>query len=481
MAKKELPLRRARTKIVATLGPASSDENMLIEMLAAGADVFRLNTAHVDEEAIRAQVAMIRSVARQVDRSVGILVDLAGPKIRLGELAEEPLNCFDMQRFTFIRGDVSERPDHLTSNYPTLIDELSEGDRVMLADGTVGMMVVEKTADTATMVVMAGGTIRSRQGINLPGVKLSIQSPTPRDLEFARVAAELNANFVGLSFVRSDAEIIRLRNELHSAGSEAMIIAKIEKPEALTELPAIVEAADGIMVARGDLGVEIDVAEMAVVQKRIIAMCTEFRKPVIVATQMLESMHTSRLPTRAEATDVANAILDGADACMLSGETAIGEHPLEAVDMMNRIAQATEPLLANSPQIRLLPRANDKVREITLATVHGASEIASQLDAKLVVVATRSGATAVARAKQRDFIRTVGVSSDKQTLRKLTLLWGITPLEGAPIDDPKQLRQFIDDWGKREGTLKTGDRVIYVTGTDLQDITHDQVIVHEVV
>jgi len=480
MAKRELPLRRARTKIVATLGPASDDEQTIIEMLAAGADVFRLNTAHSDEENIRRSVAMIRRVAEQVERPVGILVDLAGPKIRLGELREDPLQCDEGQQFTLVRGENPQSSDELTSNYETLIDELSAGDRVMLADGTVGMMVAEKTADAATLVVLAPGEIRSRQGMNLPGAKLSIRSPTPRDLEFTRLSAELEADFIGLSFVRSAAEVLRLKKEIDGAGSRAMIVAKIEKPEALQELEAIVEAADGIMVARGDLGVEIDVAEIAAVQKRIIRTCSELRKPVVVATQMLESMRHARLPTRAEATDVANAILDGADACMLSGETAIGEHPVAAVEMMNRIAQATEPLMEHRPRTALKPRVNDAVREITLATVHGASEIASQLRAKLVVVATRSGATAIARAKQRGFIRTVGVSNDEQTLRQLSLMWGITPLVHMRMENHEALAQSIDEWGKSEGILATGDRVVFLSGTGLLGITHDEVIVHEV-
>jgi pyruvate kinase len=342
------------------------------------------------------------------------------------------------------------------------------------------MKVVAKQPDQATLQVFAPGSIRSRQGINLPGAKISAVSPTAEDLQFVAWAAQHDVDFLGLSFVRAPDEIHRLRAALVQHQSGAMIIAKIEKPEALAQLEAIVEAADGVMVARGDLGVEIDVAEMAVVQKRIIGLCTALRKPVIVATQMLESMRSSRHPTRAEATDVANALLDGADACMLSGETAIGDYPREAVEMMNRIALATEPLLKDRPAEVMLPRPGDAVRPISLAIVQGAGEIAGLLDARLIVVVTCSGATAIARAKQRDFTPTLGVSSDERTLRRMCLMWGITPVPAAPIADSARLVEFIDDWGRREGLVSSGDHVVYIHGTGLLGPTHDQVTVHQV-
>ncbi len=471
---------RAHTKIIATLGPACWDAAVLAELVAAGADVFRLNSAHADAEAVAAHVKKIRALSEELGQPIGILLDLAGPKIRLGELAVELFECREGAHVRLVRGEKTDDPKVLVCNYAPLIDELDVGDRVMLNDGTVGATVIKKQADAVTLSIFSAGSVRSRQGINLPGAKLSIQSPTDDDLRFARLAAELEIDFVGLSFVRTPDEIRRLRSELDTAGSRAMIIAKIEKPEALERLKEIVEEADGIMVARGDLGVEIDVAEMAVVQKRILALCTDYRKPAIVATQMLESMRTNRQPTRAEATDVANAILDGADACMLSGETAIGEHPREAVAMMNRIALATEPILRDSLPAIQMSRPGDAVREVTLAIVHGAAEIADQLDAKLVVVVTHSGATAVARAKQRDFIPTVAVSREQQTLRQLCLLWGVTPRLDVPADDPRALAEHIDEWGQREGLLARGDYVIHITGTGLAGIPHDQVIVHEV-
>ena len=267
------------------------------------------------------------------------------------------------------------------------------------------------------------------------------------------------------------------------------MIAKIEKREALDQLQEIVQAADAVMVARGDLGVEIDVATMAVEQKRIIEVCQRFRRPVIIATQMLDSMTNSLRPTRAEATDVANAILDGADACMLSGETAIGRYPRETVAMMNRIALATEASIGDRPPREAAPQEQSGLHSVTRAVVQGAEAMAYELRAKLVVVASHSGRTALALSQHRSFVPTVGVSSCEQTLRKMCLYWGVTPLRGAPARDIEALIQHTDEWGIRVGCLSPGDRVVLVggshltAGVDHEEMAagvHDVVVVHEV-
>ena len=259
-----------------------------------------------------------------------------------------------------------------------------------------------------------------------------------------------------------------------------MTVAKIEKPEALECLDDIVIAADAIMVARGDLGVEIDIERTPVEQKRIIDACTKFRRPVIVATQMLDSMQASRRPTRAEASDVANAILDGADACMLSGETAIGDFPTESVDMMNRIMLATEARLITHPPIKVEPdKDQGGVHPVTEAVVYGAARIAERLKAKAVAIQTHSGRTALAKSKQRDMISSIAVSDKEQTLRQMTLFWGIEPAVGAPADG-SALRQFIDDWGKENRVLTTGDLVVLMASGDFKAGAHNRVMVHEV-
>jgi pyruvate kinase len=488
-----------RTKIVATVGPASRDTAALAGLVEAGVDVFRLNMAHGSEEEHQEVLERIHAVAASAGRPVGVLIDLAGPKIRLGEIPGGARECQEGELIRFVRGDAAG-PDEMTVTYPRLIDEVAVGDPVMLADGTISLVVESRSPDEVRCRVIQGGTVRSRQGVNLPGVKLSVAAMSPADWRHAEWAAGAGADFVSLSFVRSPVEVTLLKELLRTRGSRARVVAKIEKREALENLDAIVGAADAVMVARGDLGVEIDVASMPVVQKRIIRTCQRFQKPVIVATQMLDSMHHSRRPTRAETTDVANAILDGADACMLSGETAIGEHPRLVVDMMRRIAIATEEqYLIDRRQFLEDGRAGgrgqppfgefppspeflvDGLHPITQAVVDGAGRIAAELDAKLVVVASSSGVTAIARSKRRGAVPTVGVSDDPATLRQMALYWGVTPLAAvARQADTSGLLAHVCDWGLREGRLQPGDRILLVAGTGFGAGGHNMALVHEV-
>ena len=469
---------RARTKIVATVGPACGTVEKLVELIRAGASVFRINTAHGTQEEREKKLVDIRAASEQCGQPVGVLVDLAGPKIRLGELFADPTMCEVGEQFRFVPGLKSNAADELTSTYPTLIGELGVGDAVMLADGTVSLVVVAKEHGLVRCRVTGGGPIRSKQGINLPGAKLSVASLTEADMTNAIWAAKNDVDFVSLSFVRKAVDVLLLKELLKSHGSGAMTIAKIEKPEAVQQITEIVAAAEGVMVARGDLGVEMDVAEIAVVQKRIVQECQKQGKPVIVATQMLDSMHHNRRPTRAEATDVANAILDGADACMLSGETAIGEFPVESVETMNRIALATEPLLKERGLSQAVQGTD--VHPITAAAVLGSAIIADRLGAKLVVIATRGGGTCRLRSKQRDFIPTIGLSDSPSVLRRLSLFWGVTPIADAPVHDGPALRAFIDQWGRERGIIAVGDRIIFVTGTNFYPMAQNIVVIHEV-
>jgi pyruvate kinase len=494
------PAQTVRTKIVATVGPACREESMLRGLIDAGVDVFRLNMAHGSMDEHQESLDRIRRVSAEAGRPVGVLVDLAGPKIRLGELPGGAVECQPGAEIRFVRGSESRGPDAFTTTYDRLVDELAVGDSVMLADGTVSLIVEERTADTARCRVVQPGLVRSRQGVNLPGVKLSVAAMSPADWRHAEWAAGAEADFVSLSFVRSPVEVKLLKELLRTRGSQARVVAKIEKREAVDALEPIVDAADAVMVARGDLGVEIDVAGTPMVQKRIIRVCQRYQKPVIVATQMLDSMQHSRRPTRAEATDVANAILDGADACMLSGETAIGEHPRLVVEMMRRIAIATEQQYLDDRRQYLddrLARSRsgaaiapeflpppefliDGLHPITQAVVDGASRIAAELDAKLVVVASRSGLTAIARSKRRGAVPTVGVSDSVATLRQMALYWGVTPLAAVESADINRLLEHVTAWGLREGRLQRGDRILLVAGIGFGTGGHNMALVHEV-
>ncbi|MEM8946077.1 MAG: pyruvate kinase [Planctomycetota bacterium] len=482
------PAQIARTKIVATVGPACGEIEQLAKLIRGGANVFRLNMAHGTPESQQVFVDRIRQLGDELNEPIAILADLAGPKFRLGEVEGESIFCSKGERFFFVKDESTCRTE-LTTSYEPLVDELSVGDTVMLADGTVSMSVEELSPGRAQLRVVQEGTIRSRQGINLPGVHLSAPAISVEDHQHAIWAAKAGIDFVSLSFVRSPDEVRTLKDIVRSSGSSASVIAKIEKREALDRLDEIVAEADGIMVARGDLGVEIDVAEMPLEQKRIIKACQDYHKPVIIATQMLDSMHENQRPTRAEVTDVANAILDGADACMLSGETAIGKYPFEAVSMMNRIALATEKSIEGQPLRAAGDKRADGLHAVTSAVVHGAGEMAHTLEAKLVVVASHSGRTALALSQQRSFVPTIGVSTEERSLRKMCLYWGVTPLRGAPACNADQLIKHTDAWACRNGLATRGDRIVIVGGSHLaagpDDVqmasgVHDIVIVHEV-
>ena len=470
---------QARSKIIATIGPACEDLDRLTELVLQGADVFRINTAHAKVADSQRILDKIRKVRETTGVPVAVLLDLAGPKIRLGQLQQDPLDVVPAMELTFVRGDTTHSPHEMCSNYERLVDEVAVGDAIMLADGIIALRVISKREDSFTCTVLTAGTIRSRQGINLPGVALSVSAMRPADIENAKWAAQNEIDLISLSFVRSAQDIVELKELLTTHGSGALVIAKIEKREALEQLDSIVDAADGIMVARGDLGVEIDVAETPVAQKRIIDVCRQKLKPVIVATQMLESMHENRRPTRAEASDVANAILDGADACMLSGETAIGKYPIEAVSTMNRIMLRTERMLKDEPA-EGRGRLFDRVHPITSAVTYSAANIAEAIQAKLVVVATRSGNTAWVKSKQRNSIPTLGVSCNPATLRRMSLFWGIVPHAVDRIDDPQVMFEAISDWGRANGLLKAGDRIVFVTGTGIMDDAHNLIVVREI-
>ncbi|GAB6186046.1 pyruvate kinase [Thermopirellula anaerolimosa] len=478
------PVRPSQTKIVATLGPASETPEMVRDMIRAGVDVFRLNAAHGTLDDHQRRLQTVRQAEAELGRPVAVLLDLAGPKIRLGDISGGSLECHLNDVVPFVKGATATKPGELSTTFPPILDDLEAGDRVLLADGLVELQVIGTSKDAVKCRVVQPGVVRSRQGLHVPGAKLRVRAMDDADFAAAEWAALHGIDFVGLSFVRSAEDIDELRDYLKSHGSDAHIIAKIEKAEALDRLDEIIGTADGVMVARGDLGVETDIARLAVAQKQIVNVANRHRKPVIVATQMLDSMQNSPLPTRAEVTDVANAVLDGADACMLSGETAIGRFPLESVAMMHRIALAAEEYVRSSGRV---------VRELSAHDVPGGSDasisestalhagcIAAEVEAKLLIVATHSGKTALRISKHRFSMPTVGVSGNPAVLRRMALYWGIIPLPQAPVAESDRLLEFVARWGVEQQLVQSGDLVVAIYGTGLPDTKHNGVLVQRV-
>jgi pyruvate kinase len=473
-------VRTARTKLVATIGPASRTPERIGELLEAGVDVCRINFSHGTLEEHAESVARIRAAARANGATPAILGDLCGPKIRLNEVAGGKLILERGAIVRITRGTAPATAQQLTTNFPTLVDEVRPGDRILIDDGLVRLLVTEKRADELEAACTVGGELSGRKGVNFPDTHVSAPALTDKDRRDAAWAAEVGLDFVALSFVRSAADLVQLRAFLDEAGSRAQIVAKIEKREAVAALDEIIAAADAVMVARGDLGVELEVWKVPLVQKDIVRRCRAAGVPVIVATQMLQSMVTTPTPTRAEVSDVANAIYDGVDAVMLSAETAAGAHPALAVDMMQRIAEATEGYL--SRYIDPPPREEaPSPQRAAAAVAHAAVAAAERSGARLVVVWSASGATVRRVAQHRLPVPVIGVSNDATVGRQMNLLFGVTPLLVPPADHPGRLAEKLDARLIELGLAKRGDTVVVVTSTrPTEPGTNDTVLVHRV-
>jgi pyruvate kinase len=478
------PQGRVRTRIVATLGPASQDPAMLRRLMEAGVDLFRLNFSHGTHESHAQVLADIRRVAAEMGRIVGVLQDLGGPKIRLGPITGDVVDCHEGEEFRLVKlPDNPNDPHELTCTYDAITDDLKPGETVFFADGVVAMRVKEVASGRATLEVTLPGRIRSKQGLNLPGTDLKVKALTEKDLSDLDWTASHEVDYVGLSFVRRAEDVEWLREELCQRGCFARIVSKIEKPQALEHLEEILDATDAVMVARGDLGVEIDLAMVPAVQKRVIAACHRSRVPVITATQMLASMETSNRPTRAEASDVFNAILDGTDAVMLSGETAIGQYPVEAVEMMSRIALQAEALLSEGPPPVVPPISPGRtgwVTPITESVVEAAALAARELKAGLLAVVTQSGRSALAIAFCRNAAPTIALTANEQVARWMTLYWGVTPLVVPKMNDHESPLRWAQNWAREHNLIQKGDRIVLMRGASPERGIHNAMLVDEV-
>lgn len=472
-----------KTKIVATVGPASQDRETIRALILAGVDVFRLNFAHGRHEVLETVIASIRELAADLDKPIAILGDLAGPKIRLGQLPAEGLDLRQGEFYAFVRGETSVAEKSLTTTYPGLIDDLVVGNRILLADGAVTMRVVTKHPERILCEVEQPGRLFSRQGVNLPSSQLNLASLTEKDLDDLAFALKQQLDFISLSFVRRASDVRELRQRIEDAapGYRPMIVSKIEKPEAVDDLSNILEETDVVMVARGDLGVEMDIVRVPAIQKRVIHECNQHRVPVITATQMLESMQKNDLPTRAEVTDVANAVLDGTDAVMLSGETAVGLNPAGVVAMMSRIVKEIEPLVVSNKELPMGHNSRNAATQITKALTLGAMYAAEQIDSSLIVVLSRSGKTAFAVSELRSKIPILALTDDPQIARCLSVAWGVS----AVVTDicqgtPHEMRDFAIAWGRKTGVLQSGDRFALVGTTDWEDVGKNLLLMHVV-
>jgi pyruvate kinase len=448
-----------RTKIVATLGPASDGADRLRALVTAGVDAVRLNLSHGTREGHSERAWRVREIAADVGRPVALIADLQGPKLRIGELAE-PVVLASGSEVTVCSEEAAS--DGELPVAPAVIgDVLEPGHDVLIDDGLVRLRVDEVDGGRARCAVLVGGMVSSHKGVNLPGVPLPIPSLTTKDLADLEWALETGVDFVALSFVRSAADVRALRALIEEAGSHAHVIAKIEKAEAIEVLDDILAESEAVMVARGDLGVEIGPALVPLLQKRIIHSALERGKPVITATQMLETMIHSAEPTRAEASDVANAILDGTSAVMLSGETAVGDYPVEAVAYMDRIARAVEPSMDYRHE---LPEAAENPT-IGQAMSNAACDLAEALQARAIVVPTFTGRTANAVARLRPRRPIIALTHVDWALRQLALEWGVTPLLISEMQDVEALWREGLDAARRAGLVDAGDRVVITAGT----------------
>lgn len=454
-----------RTKIIATLGPATRDRERLEQMLDTGLDVCRLNFSHGTHAEHAELVKLVREVTAARGEHVPIVGDLCGPKIRLGEVegGSIALHMGDTLRMVYAE-DVAGTASRLTVNDAGMIEDIEVGQRVLIDDGQVRLVVTERTHDELTLRVTVGGPVSSHKGVNLPDTPLSAPALSNDDRADLDWAIEHQLDFVALSFVRQPDDLYELKRLIKERGVDLPVIIKIEKTEALWHLEELVAHADGVLVARGDLGVETELWRVPLIQKDVVAECRQVGVPVIVATQMLQSMIESPMPTRAEVSDVANAIIDQADAVMLSGETAVGSYPVESVGIMNKVAEATEAYLAKRAVPEALPNLAIQYRP-TAAVAHAAVAAARDLGARLVAVWTATGTTVRLVAQHRLAIPVVGLSYNAQVCRQIGLLYGVIPIRVDPLENPVDMVATVDQHLLAHELVVPGDVIVVVTST----------------
>ncbi len=447
-----------RGKIVCTLGPATSTDEMVKALVEAGMDVARLNFSHGDYADHESNYKLVRAASDTTGRAVGIMADLQGPKIRLGRFADGPTVWAAGETVRITVEDFEGTHDRVSTTYKRLAEDATPGDRVLVDDGNIGLIVEHIDGKDVVCSVTEGGKVSNNKGMSLPGMNVSAPALSEKDIEDLEFALRLGVDLVALSFVRSPSDIELVHEVMDRVGRRVPVIAKLEKPEAIDNLEAIVLAFDAIMVARGDLGVELPLEEVPLVQKRVIQMARENAKPVIVATQMLESMIENSRPTRAEASDVANAVLDGADAVMLSGETSVGKYPLEAVRTMARIVTAVEDNSTTAPPLTHVPRTKRGVIS------YAARDIGERLDAKALVAFTQSGDTLRRLARLHTPLPLLAFTPLPEVRSQLALTWGTETFIVPHMETTDGMIRQVDESLLALGRYKRGDLVVIVAG-----------------
>ena len=453
-----------RTKIVCTLGPSSNSEEKIDALVRNGMNVARINFSHGTHEQHDDVIQKLRVVADRYEVSLAILADLQGPKIRVGTMKEGGQQVKEQEYIKITTESVEGTSELIPVDYPHLVQDASEGNRILIDDGLLELRVIKKNTNSLMAQVVVGGLLKSRKGVNLPDVKISMSSLTPKDIKDLEFAASRDVDFFAMSFVRSAGDIQDVISRVRAEGSNAGIIAKIEKPEAVEVIDDIIEESNGIMVARGDLGIEIASERVPLVQKSIIDKCRQAGKPVITATQMLESMVENARATRAESSDVANAVLDGTDAVMLSGETAIGKYPVESLKTMDKICRSIEE---NAPDMyRSLDYRQPewKEKQIIESLAYSCVVLADNVEARSISTITHSGTTARRIAKFRPRVPLVAFTESDEVRRQLGLVWGVQSVKIDEIFNTDESVRMMEDYLKAHGLAQVGERVIIATG-----------------
>jgi len=469
-----------KTKIIATLGPACAETVIIEAMIDNGVDVFRLNFSHGTLDGHGKLLETLNAARSQRHQMTAVLGDLCGPKIRTGNIKPQGQILQANDKVSIVPGNQVGTAHRFGTNYEHFNQDVQIGDRIFIDDGEIFLSVVGREGEDLVCEVIIGGPLYSRKGINLPDTQISIPSITEFDWECIDRAIEQKLDFLALSFVRSADEINQLKEYIHKAGADIKVVAKIETPQALAHLEAIVNASDAILIARGDLGVEMDLAEVPLIQKRITKMCRDCGKPVIVATQMLQSMIQSPTATRAEVSDVANAIMDFTDAVMLSGETAVGKYPVKAAQTIERIARVTEAYLDKQYTLYQRSTTTDEFA-LTAAMARSVGQLVEDIDAKLVAVWSQSGSSARFLSKARIDVAILALSSDERSCRQMCLHYGVIPCCQSIPEDIRHFTYLVDKLIVENNWAQAGDRIVLVAGRPLSAAgTSNSIHVHNI-